>query len=76
MVNAVMMVSEVSRTKRDRQSSSHPYPRRKKSERSFSATLEHAAQEYEAVPLHCLTTVYGRDSKMQNFFYEPREYHY
>lgn len=76
MVNAVMMVSEAGRTRRDKQPSSHSYPRRKKPEQSFSTTLEHAAQEYEDVPLHYLTTVYGRDSKMQNFFYQPREYHY
>lgn len=76
MVNAVMAVSEIGRTKRDRQPSSHPYPRRRKSGQSFSTTLESAAQDHEPVPLHYLTTVYGRDSKMQNFFYQPREYHY
>lgn len=76
MVNAVMVVSEIGRTKRDRQPSSRSYPKQKKTERSFSETLENAAQEYDAVPLHCLTTIYGRDSKMQNFFYQPREYHY
>lgn len=76
MVNAVMAVSETGRTKRDRQPSSHSYPKSKKSELSFSATLEHAAAEYETVPLHYMTNVYGRDCKMQNFFYQPREYHY
>ena len=76
MVNAVMVVSDVNRTKRDKQPSSHPYSKRKKSERPFSEAFSSAAQECDDVPLSCITTIYDSDCRMQNFFYQPKEYHY
>lgn len=75
MVASVTAVSGVSKTKRDERRDANSDSKKKNAERLFASILENSAKE-KANEVDCRTTTYGRDSMMQNFLYQTREYRY
>ncbi len=76
MVTSVLAVPRIDKVKRDRQSPSQFHSREKDSNELFAQFLDNAVKESEPASMECLNTVYGRDSKMQTFRYQSREYHF
>ena len=76
MVASVAAVSGVNRTGRDERRDAHSDSKKKDAERLFASILEDSAKESKANVVDCRTTTYGRDSMMQNFLYQTREYRY
>ena len=65
MVHSVVAVPSVGKIKRERRTPNG----------TFAQVLERAKEETKESPMSCVTTTYGRDSRMRTFFYQPREYH-
>lgn len=76
MVASVAAVSGVSKTRRDERRDANSDLKKKNAERLFASILEDSVKENRADVVDCRTTTYGRDSKMQNFLYQTREYRY
>ncbi len=76
MVHSVMATPTVSKTKRDGQHSAHSGAKDGDGNKLFAEILEEAAQKPQPAPRACQTTLYDRDSRLQNFNYLTREYHY
>lgn len=76
MVASVAAVSGVSKTKRDERRDAHSDLKKKSAEKLFASILEGSVKEKRADAVDCQTTTYGRDSRMQNFLYQTREYRY
>lgn len=76
MVHSVMAVPTAKKVKRDDNRSSHSNTKDKNENKLFAAILEETTQQSEPAPMSCQTTLYNRDSRMQNFHYQTREYHY
>lgn len=74
MVTSVAAVSGVYKTGRDERRDAHSGS--KKKEKLFASILEESAKENRAEAVDCKTTTYGRDSRMQNYLYQTREYRY
>ncbi len=71
-----MAVSRVSKAKRDKRYVPYSVPKKKDGRKTFSQLLQEAASGVAENNLECCTTTYGRDSRMQSFLYQTREYHY
>ncbi len=76
MVHSVMAAPMISKPKRDEQRSVNSKTKGKNDNKLFAAILEETTQQSEPAPTACQTTLYGRDSRLQNFQYLTREYHY
>lgn len=76
MVHSVMATPRVGKTKRDDRHSANSGAKDKDDNKLFATILEEATQKPEPAPTACQTTLYGRDSRLQNFNYLTREYHY
>lgn len=76
MVASVTAVSGVSKTRRDERRDAHSDSKKKNAEGLFASILEDSAKESRADAVECRTTTYGRDSRVQNFLYQTREYRY
>ena len=76
MVTSVAAVSGVYKTGRDERRNAHSDSKKKNAERLFAGILNDSAKENRADAVDCRTTTYGRDSRMQNFLYQTREYRY
>lgn len=76
MVASVAAVSGVYKTGRDERRDAHSGSKKKSAEKLFASILEDSAKENGANAVDCRTTTYGRDSRMQNFLYQTREYRY
>lgn len=78
MVHSVMAVPTVKKTKRDDHRPVHSDAKSKDGNKLFATILEETTQkpEPETAPMACQTTMYDRDSRLQNFNYLTREYHY
>lgn len=75
MVHSVDAVPKAGRIKRDQQKSFYSDSGSHSSNGSFAKVLENAKKETQNASMDCHTTTYGRDSRIQTFFYQPREYH-
>ena len=78
MVHSVMAIPKVGKLKRDDQKSSYSDAKNKSSSKLFASILEETANAHqtESAPRACQTTLYDRESRLQNFNYLTREYHY
>ncbi len=76
MVQSVLAAPMIGKLKREEQRLPYSRPREEESEGLFSRLLEEATQKLESAPRACHTTLYGRDSRLQNFHYLSKEYHY
>ncbi|MDE5588896.1 MAG: hypothetical protein K2J60_07105 [Acetatifactor sp.] len=76
MVASVAAVSGVSKTKRDERRDAYSDSKKRNAEKLFASILEDSAKESKADVVDCRTTTYGRDSMMQSFLYQTREYRY
>lgn len=76
MVASVAAVSSVYKTGRDERRDAHSDPKKKNTERLFASILEDSAKENRADAVDCRTTTYGRDSRLQNYLHQTREYRY
>ncbi|MCM1193750.1 MAG: hypothetical protein NC123_17975 [Butyrivibrio sp.] len=76
MVASVAAVSGVSKTRRDERRDVYSDSKKKNAEKLFASILEDSAKENKANVVDCQTTTYGRDSRVQNFLYQTREYRY
>lgn len=75
MVHSVVAVPSVGKIKRERRTPSYTGNMESLSNGTFAQVLERAKEETKEAPMSCVTTTYGRDSRMRTFFYQPREYH-
>ncbi len=76
MVASVAAVSGVSKTRRDERRDANSDSKGKSAEKLFASILQDSVKENRADVVDCRTTTYGRDSRMQNFLYQTREYRY
>lgn len=76
MVTSVAAVSGVPKAKHDQQRGAYSDSKKKDTEKLFASILEGSVQENRAKAMDCRTITYGRDSKVQDFFYQTREYRY
>lgn len=76
MVTSVMAVSGPIKVRRDQQNNSNSNTGQGKSDKLFAQILKDAVMESQSTPLSCQTITYGRDSRMQTFLHQSREYHY
>lgn len=76
MVTSVMAVPDTGRTRRDEQHVPVTVSKKKNDQGLFAEILEKSLKETAEGAVYCCTTTYGRDSKMQTFLYQTREYHY
>lgn len=76
MVHSVDAVPKVGKVKRDQQNAFYSESGSQRSNGSFAKVLERAKKETLNSSMDCHTTTYGRDSRIQTFFYQPREYHF
>lgn len=78
MVHSVMAVPKVGKLKRDNRNSSYSDTNKESSSKLFASILEETANAHktEPAPRACQTTLYDRESRLQNFNYLTREYHY
>ena len=78
MVHSVMAVPRTGKLKRDNQRSTYSDEKGNGTNKLFATILEEAAhtQKTESAPRACQTTLYDRESRLQNFNYLTREYHY
>lgn len=76
MVHSVMAVPTVRRIRRDERHPAHSGAKNKDSNKLFETILEEASCQPESAPGTCRTTLYDRESRLQNFCYLKREYHY
>lgn len=76
MVNSVAAVSGVYKAKRDERRDTRSDSKKKNAERLFTSILNDSVRESRADVVDCQTITYGRDSKMQNYHYQTREYRY
>lgn len=76
MVASVTAVTGVSKTRRDERREPSPELKKKNAEKLFASILEESTQEKGADEVDCRTTTYGRDSRMQSFLYQTKEYRY
>ena len=76
MVQSVAAVSKTGKIKRDQQKTFDSESGNQSSNGSFAKVLENAKREAQNAPMDCHTTTYGRDSRIQTFFYQPREYRF
>lgn len=75
MVASVAAVSGVPRTKRDERRGADSHSKGKNAEKLFASILNDSARG-DAETVDCNTTTYGRDSKLQNYHYQTKEYRY
>lgn len=75
MVASVAAVSGVPRTRRDERRGTDSHSKGKNAEKLFASILSDSAKE-KADTVDCCTTTYGRDSKVQNYLYQTKEYRY
>lgn len=74
MVTSVTAAPGIRKIRRDEQKS---FDSKKKNAKGFFAQiLEEAAKDTKREVINCHTTTYGRDSKIQTFLYQTREYRY
>lgn len=76
MVNSVSAVSGVYKAKRDERRDARSDSKKKNAEKLFTSILKDSVKESRAEMVDCQTITYGRDSKMQNYHYQTREYRY
>lgn len=76
MVHSVVAVPSVGKVKREHCTPAYAGNMGNSSNGTFAQVLERAKEETKESPMSCVTTTYGRDSKMRTFFYQPREYHF
>ncbi len=76
MVASVTAVTGVSKTRRDERRETSSDLKKKGADNLFASILEESTQESKADVVDCRTTTYGRDSKMQNYLYQTKEYRY
>lgn len=76
MVNSVSAVSGVYKAKRDERRDARSDSKKKNAEKLFTSILKDSVKESRADMVDCQTITYGRDSKMQNYHYQTREYRY
>ncbi len=78
MVNSVLAVSTIGKTKHDDVKSDHSLQERKQmnSNPLFSQILQEEVEEQRSASLNCHTLTYGQDSRLHAFEYQKREYHY
>ncbi len=75
MVASVAAVSGVPKIRRDERRNANSDSKGKNAEKLFANILKDSVVE-KADAVDCRTTTYGRDSKMQNYLYQTREYRY
>lgn len=75
MVTSVAAVSGVPKTRRDERRDANSHSRGKNAEKLFANILNDRVRD-DAEAVDCHTTTYGRDSKMQNYLYQTKEYRY
>ncbi len=75
MVHSVVAVPSIGKIKRERRSPVYTGTMENSSNGTFAQVLERAKEETKESPMNCITTTYGRDSRMRTFLYQPREYH-
>lgn len=76
MVNSVVAVPKTASVRRDRYNSSYSEAKAQTSNNSFAKVLEEAKKEENNIPMSCHTVSYGRDSRIQSFDYQTREYRF
>lgn len=76
MVTSVAAVSGVHKTGRDERRDAYSDSKKGNAEKLFASILDDSVKEKKADVVDCRTTTYGRDSMMQNFLYQTREYRY
>lgn len=78
MVHSVMAIPKVGKLKRDNRGSSYSDAKNESSGKLFASILEETANAHktESAPRACRTILYDRESRLQNFNYLTREYHY
>lgn len=76
MVASVAAVSNVPKTRREEPRIPYSDFKKENGVRSFARILEENVKETKAALMDCNTMTYGRDSRMRDFSYQAREYHY
>jgi len=77
MVTSVTAVPGIRKVRRDDRRNANSDSGKRNAEGLFAQILEDSAKETKADDsLNCCTTTYGRDSRMQTFLYQTREYRY
>ncbi|MDE5909519.1 MAG: hypothetical protein K2H52_12365 [Lachnospiraceae bacterium] len=76
MVHSVAAIPKTGKIKRDQPKAFDSESGNQSSNGSFAKVLENAKRETQNASMDCHTTTYGRDSRIQTFFYQPREYHF
>ena len=75
MVSSIAAVSGVPRARRDERRNADSHSRGKNAEKLFASILNDRVKD-DADAVDCRTTTYGRDSKLQNYLYQTKEYRY
>lgn len=76
MVASVTAVPGMRKTGRDEKQSFGSNSKKDSASRLFASILKETAQETADDAMDCRTTTYGRDSKMQEYLHQKREYRY
>ena len=76
MVHSVAAVPMTGRVRRDPQRSCYPESGSQSSKGSFAQVLENVTKEVRDDSIDCRTTTYGRDSRIETFYYQSRAYHF
>ncbi len=77
MVSSVMAVPMVGKIKKEPARAFGYVSRDASSSGTFAQAFDQAVEEQAAsAPTECHTVTYGRDSRLQHFMYQTREYHY
>lgn len=76
MVASVSAIPGIRKTDQDARQSSDYKSRKNSAGSLFAKILKETAQETADDAMDCCTTTYGRDSKMQEYLHQKREYHY
>ena len=76
MVNSVVAVPKVDSVRRDQYNSSYSESKDQASNGTFAKVLEDVRKDKQNTPMDCHTISYGKDSKLQSFVYQPRDYHF
>lgn len=77
MVSSVMAIPRIGKTRREQERIVDYRPRENTHTGTFSQILNVLVEQAaETAPTECHTITYGRDSQIQHFLYQTREYHY
>ncbi len=76
MVNSVMAVPLVGKTRREQERAYEYHIKRDGGAETFARVLDESVERLADAPTQCHTITYGRDSQIRQFLYQTREYHY